>query len=95
MIVSGSLPPRAIKWFCLILAVSAFAVVLISGSVWYGNDRSGEAVYRTSRGVVKEDITRDIHPEKFREAQTILLFRIGIGGVLCVTGYRFFRKLSE
>jgi hypothetical protein len=95
MIVTGSLPPQAIKWFCLILAVSAFAVVFVSGSVWYGNDRSGEAVYQRARGIAKEDITREIHPEKFREVQTGLLFQIGVGGVLGVLGFTFFKRLGE
>jgi len=95
MIVTGSLPPQGIKWFCLILAVGALAIDLVSGFVWYGNDRSGEAVYKSSRGILKEDITREIHPEKFREMQTRLLFRISVSGVFCALGFRFFKRLGE
>lgn len=95
MIATGNLPPPLLKWFCLILAVSAFAVVLVSGFVWYGNDRSGEAIYQRARGIVKEDVTREIHPENFREVQTRLLFQIGVGGVLGVLGFTFFKRLGE
>ncbi len=95
MIVTRSHPPQVIRWFCLILAMGALTTFLVSGFVCYENDRSGEAVYREVRGRVKEDITRDLHPAKFREAQTKLVLRMGLSGVLCVIGFRFFRKLGE
>ncbi len=95
MIITRSHPPHVIRWFCLILAVGALISFLISGFVWYQNDRSGEAVYRADmRGIVKEDITRDLHPAKFREAQTRLVLRMGLTGVLCVIGFGFLRKLG-
>ena len=95
MFVTGNLSPQVIRWFCLLLAVSGFAIGLVSGFVWVGNEKSGEALYASSRGVVKENITRKIHPDKFREAQTRLLFRAGLGGVFCVLGFSFFKKLGE
>ncbi len=96
MIITRSHPPQVIRWFCLILAVGALIFFLISGFVWYENDRSGKAVYQGDRrGIVKEDITRDLHPAKFREAQTRLVNRMGLTGVLCVIGFHFFRKLGE
>lgn len=95
MFVSGNLPSQMIKWLCLILAVSSLAFILVSGFFWYGNDRSGKGVYQHSRGAVKEDITREIHPGKFREMQVKLLFQIGVSGILGVIGFRFFKKLDE
>jgi hypothetical protein len=65
------------------------------GFVWLANDRSGEAVYESARRILKQDVTREGHPEKFREAQAKLLFRAIIGGVLFAIGFRFFKKLGE
>lgn len=95
MIATGNLPPPLLKWFCLILAVGALGVFLTSGFAWYGNDRSGEAVYQSARGLAKEDVIREIHPEGFREVQTRLLLQIGLSGVLSVVGFTFFKRLGE
>ena len=95
MVSTRNLPLPLLKWFCLILAVSALGVFLASGFIRNGNDRSGEAVYQSARGLAKEDVTREIHPEKFREVQTRLLLQMGLGGVLSVVGFTFFKRLGE
>jgi hypothetical protein len=79
MIQTNIHPPVIVRWCCFAIALVTFSACLISSIALVNNLRTGEAIYSSdSRGIIKENITKESHPEKFEESQKNLFSKSSI-----------------
>jgi E3 ubiquitin-protein ligase DOA10 len=96
MIETNIHPPVIVRWCCFAIALVAFLACLGSSITLVNNLRTGEAIYSSDfRGIIKENITKESHPEKFEEAQKKLVFQIFYQGALFLVCFTFFKKLGD
>lgn len=87
--------PLETRWVAFIFGLAALILFFFGGYSVIRNEITKEAIYSSGpRGVIKEHITKESDPAKFREVTTQGWLMISVTGVFSWVCFYFFRRLG-
>ena len=90
--------PEFVRWVTLLLAIFFFCAAVAAGRSLVEAERTGVALYSDRPGMVasiRERVTRDGEPDKFRSACGVLALYIAMSGTVALVSFSFHRRLSK
>ena len=88
--------PQITRWIAFVFAIIALLFFGFSTVSLVSAHSTGTATYRYGpRGILREEVTKQNQPQKFREAVEGLYFSACVTGLLSYVSFLFFRKLGE
>jgi len=87
--------PAETRWVAFIFGMAALLLLLFGSYSAIRSELTKKAIYASGpRGMIKEQVTKESNPVKFRDAVNQGWFMILVTGGLSWVGFYFFRRLS-